>query len=269
MIEAVTLFLTHSCNNRCLVKTSNSELRCRMPKYCQMTSDNTRQMFMEIKLSISQQCWETLHHLGLASAIYDDNGNENIFKSSLDFLHPTRWVPPVVPGEAVISPFESETFCCQLQQDCQRLTEAGGCCKYCCKYLNKVDKQNYLSMSMDQQNKGSYTSNTYIHNTKITSSDIQQEEEKKKHRDFNHPQGCCIALTEMLHVMFCYPEVYTDLKFISICTMPLELLYQKRSIKIHKQMKMVFILILLLIKFVLTKTIFNNGDNIQPMKNIY
>ena len=45
------------------------------------------------------------------------------------------------------------------------MTEAGGCLKYLRKYLSKTDKQNYIRISIDNEKKGSYTSNsTYIHN---------------------------------------------------------------------------------------------------------
>ena len=42
-----------------------------------------------------------------------------------------------------------------------------------------------------------------------------------------NPYGICEALTEILHVMLCYPDVYTDLRFASIYTMPLELCVAK------------------------------------------
>ena len=57
----------------------------------------------------------------------------------------------------------------------------------------------------------------HIYIIKKTSSDIQQESEKKsKKRNEKHTDGRCAALTEMLHIMLRYPEVYTDLIFVSI-----------------------------------------------------
>ena len=80
-------------------------------------------------------------------------------------------------------------MCWSISKNCQLLTEAGGCCKYCCKYLAIIDKQNYINVSTDNENKGSYASNsTYLHNTKITSTDIQQESKKKaQNRNAKHP----------------------------------------------------------------------------------
>ena len=38
-----------------MVKTSTGELRFSMPNYFQMTSDNTKQMFMGITFTVTQQ----------------------------------------------------------------------------------------------------------------------------------------------------------------------------------------------------------------------
>ena len=46
------------------------------------------------------------------------------------------WVPAINAGEAPISPIESRTFCVGRSiKNHQILTAAGGCCKYCCKYI--------------------------------------------------------------------------------------------------------------------------------------
>ena len=160
-----------------MVKTSTDELIFCMPNYFQMTCDNTKEMFMDIPLTVAQKCWERLHKIGLENYVFSDNGNENIFKSSLNIFNPKLWIPDIVPGKAPIYQYESETFCvCQYQQNCQLLTEAGVCCKYFCKYIAKTSRQNYIKILMDNENKGSNESNsTYLHNTKTNSSYIQQE----------------------------------------------------------------------------------------------
>ena len=96
-------------------------------------------------------------------------GERNKFQSSLDYFHPKRWIPAISPGEGFVSPFEKETFAiCQSMQNVQRLDQAGGCCKYACKYLAKIDKQNYITISINNEKKGTFESNsTYLHNTKI------------------------------------------------------------------------------------------------------
>jgi predicted GIY-YIG superfamily endonuclease len=230
LVEDVDTFLTHKCNDRCLVKRSDGGFRCRMPKYIFMTPDNTKQNFVDMPAHITDECWLRLNKIGLANELHNIHGDRNEFKSTLGYFHPKRWVPAIVPGDAPLSPYESETFCiCQSMQNCQRLDQAGGCCKYTCKYLVQVDKQNYVTISMNKDKKGSLeTNSTYLHNTKIASSDLQQEKEKDEKRGVKHPEGRCVALTEMLHVMLQYPEVYTDLAFVSISTLPLELRCYKK-----------------------------------------
>ena len=223
-VNDAALFLPHKCNNRCLVKKQDGSFRCRMPKYFHMSPDCTRPHFIDLPIQISDECWHRLHKIGVANSVFNEKKERNIFKSNIDFFHPKRWIPAVEPGATPMSPFESHTFCiCQSMQNCQRLDQAGGCCKYCCKYLAKIDEQNFIKISMNKEKKGSIaTYSTYLHNTKVSSSGIQQQEEKEAKKDSKHPEGRCIALTEMLHVMLRYPEVYTDLRFVSISTLPLE-----------------------------------------------
>ena len=93
-------------------------------------------------MTVTQQWWEILHKLGLANYVFTEKRNENIVKSSLGIFNTKRWIPAVVPGKAPIYPYESETFYVfQFKQDCQLLTEAGGCCKYCSKYLSETNKK--------------------------------------------------------------------------------------------------------------------------------
>ena len=87
-----------------------------MSNYSHMISDNTKQMFVDIPLTVTQQCLESLHKLGLADSIFNENMNENVFKSSLGIFDPKRWIPAVVHGKAPIFPNKSEKFCVCLYQ---------------------------------------------------------------------------------------------------------------------------------------------------------
>jgi len=61
----------------------------------------------------------------------------------------------------------------------------------------------------------------FLHNTRVSSSKKQEDIDRAK--DDGKMQGRCISHMEMLHVMLKYLEVYTNLDFICIATMPLEL----------------------------------------------
>ena len=64
------------------------------------------------------------------------------------------------------------------------------------------------------------TKGTLLHTTKITSSKIREDMDRKKYDQY--PQGRYISLIEMLYQILKVPEVITDLIFISIPTVPLE-----------------------------------------------
>ena len=55
-VESVITFLTHRFNDRFMVKTSTDKSRYCMPNYFQMNSDNTKQIFMDIPLTLTQKC---------------------------------------------------------------------------------------------------------------------------------------------------------------------------------------------------------------------
>ena len=219
-------FLPHRCNSRCLVKTA-SGFRCRKLDNLKASKDNTKNTFMDLPINYSTSCVERLVQIGVAEPIeVNSEGYQKPFKSNLSFFHPKRHIPPTNnTGDMNISPVEGYTFAvCRSMQNCQRLTHCGGCSKYVCKYIGKIDEQNYVVVGMNGKKSGSLISNAqFLHNTKVTSSKIQEDKDREKRRDSKNPQGRCISLMEMLHVMLKYPEVYTNLRFISISTMPLEL----------------------------------------------
>ena len=98
-------------------------------------------------------------------------------------------------------------------QNVQQLTGAGGCSKYVCKYIAKIDEQNYVIIEVD--GKGRLVSKaTFLHNTKVSSSKNAQDSERQKNA--SKPQGKCMAVLEMLHVMLKYPEIVTNLEFIKL-----------------------------------------------------
>ena len=66
------------------------------------------------------------------------------------------------------------------------------------------------------------TKGTLLYTTKITSSKIREDMDRKKYDQY--PQGRYISHIEMLHQILQVPEVITDLIFISIPTVPLKYL---------------------------------------------
>ena len=63
----------------------------------------------------------------------------------------------------------------------------------------------------------------FLNNTKVITSKINEDKSRKKRGDNPHVQGREISEIDMRHFLIKYPEVFTDLIFISVLTLPLEL----------------------------------------------
>ena len=124
-----------------------------------------------------------------------------------------------------MSPCEGYTFAnCLSMQNIQVLTQGGGVNKYICKYIGKLDEQNYIVVLVDPETNGQLVKKaTFLHNTKVSSTKINEEKSRQNRQNKGrYPEGRSIAIMEQAHVMLLYPEVITNLNFVSIPSMPLE-----------------------------------------------
>ena len=109
-------------------------------------------------------------------------------------------------------------------QNIQWLTTSGGLNKYICKYIGKIDENNYVIIRAHPHDPGRLVCQTiFLHNTKITSSSVNEKKALEKKRGKNHPKGRAINLMEKIQVMLNYPQVYTDMLFESVPTVSLEM----------------------------------------------
>lgn len=215
-------FTRHRCGPRCLVYDASGKLVCRATNH-QISEENTKHSFVPLPSNWSNQCLERLERAGIAELTRNECGNITSFKSHMDYFHPKKFVPAWKYGDPNLSPVDGKTFIvCRSMQNCQRLCGSGGSCKYCCKYITKLDKNNYMSVATNANGDLIRRSN-FMHNTKISSSNYFQEKEREKKRDWKHPQGRCMSINEILHHILKYPEVITDLRFEDIPTVSLEL----------------------------------------------
>ena len=227
IVEDASKILGHHCSPRCLMMVSPGVFRCRKLNNLNVTSDNTKHVFKPLPNDYSLECLERLVKIGLVEPIeVNENGYEAPFKSCHEYFHPKRHIPPTNPtGDINMSPVDGYFFtACRSMQNVQWLTQAGGVNKYVVKYIGKIDEQNYVIVSTDSQKNGKLVSKAYfLHNTKVSTSKINEEKLKDQNRMKHHVQGRAISQNEMLHMMFKYQEVFTDLNFTAIPTIPLEL----------------------------------------------
>ena len=215
------MFLPHRCNDACLVKKADGSMRCRKVNNLKATPDNRSHQFIPLPNDYSVPCLKILEEIGLTEELeIDDDGNVLKFKSTMDFFHPVRHVPPTNPSnDKNISPVEGKIFAVtKSMQNVQQLTGTGGTAKYVCKYIAKIDEQNYVVIEVNGEGQ-LMRKVSFLHNSKVTSSKMAQDKEKDSTKK-NH--GRVITRNEMLHVLLKYPEVITNLIFVKVTTMPLE-----------------------------------------------
>ena len=93
-----------------------------------------------------------------------------------------------------------------------------------CKYIAKLDEQNYVVIKTDNFKNGCLVKKAvFLHNTKVTTTKIHENSEKEVSRDAKLRQGRCISHFEMIHQMLKYPDVKTNMRFVTIQTIPLEM----------------------------------------------
>jgi hypothetical protein len=222
MMKDAERFLPHKCSSRCQACIAPGVFRCRKPNNLQMTTDNTKHVFKPLPNSLSDSCIERLVACGLGYQC----ALTGVFKSHHPFFNPKRHIPPTNPtNDMNMSPVEGRIFSvCRSMLNVQQLTECGGVNKYVNKYITKIDEQNFVIVNVDGQRNGALvTKSQFLHNTKVVSSKINEDKAKENMRGNDHPQGRAISLMEMYHHIFKYPEIYTDLNFVIIPTVPLEL----------------------------------------------
>ena len=223
MLNDAIKFLPHECTSACQAKVvlgGEKKYQCRKLDNLKISKDNTKHTYQALPNDISEDCKERLVQIGLAEeSEVAHNGYKRPFKCSLALFHPNRHIPRTNPtGDLNISPVEGYTFAnCRSMQNIQILTQAGGVNKYVCKYIVKMDEQNYVIVRTDSHKNGKLVKRSaYVHKGEDANSN-------KSERDSHVPQGRIISHMEIIHQLLQYPGVITNLNFVNIQTVPIEL----------------------------------------------
>ena len=96
--------------------------------------------------------FKTLDQIGLIDKLeIDSDGNVKYFNSNLPFFHPKCHIPPTNPTNNLNISLVNRYFFSiwRSMQNLQRLLGSGGCSKDICKYMAKIDEQNYIVVHVD------------------------------------------------------------------------------------------------------------------------
>ena len=96
----------------------------------------------------------------------------------------------------------------------QCLIHSGGINKYICKYVGEIDENDHIIVRAHVHDKGVLISqSTFLNNTKISSSAINEMKALQKSRGKNHSTGQEISHMEIMKMLWNYPQVHKDMTF--------------------------------------------------------
>ena len=108
-------------------------------------------------------------------------------------------------------------------QNSQSIDHTNVLSKYVCKYIGKFDEGNYVVLCQDNHTGQWVLGKSHLHNTKIVRSHINEQKAYKQDRRKNYPIGRDMPRFGIRQIILGHPEVFTNIKFIEISTLPFEL----------------------------------------------
>ena len=150
-------------------------------KYYRKSEEKRKLVLIYLRNNLSKPCIERLEKLVLATIICNECNIIVFSKNNLDYFPSKKKIPPWNYGDDNISPCETRMFTlCRSMQNIQILSGSGGSCKYCCKYVGKIDKHNYCTVFTSTDGSLIRCAD-FLQNTKrVTSDKVKQVEQEKK-----------------------------------------------------------------------------------------
>ncbi len=211
--------LKHICNERCKRRTGVgvNDLKCRVTNNGVENPDPKQHSFKEYDVQYTQTCINILNELGLMR--YDQSTKKY---EVVDELKAIKHFPPAIAAEGNISACNGRLFAACLSNDNLKFVTSYLASRYLTKYVATIDKNNRIYFSSNPTDASEIKAKMeFLHNTKITSSEINERTKYDLSRNKTKPQGRAISLMEIIGILLGYPQVYTDLKFIHVPTIPL------------------------------------------------
>ncbi len=211
--------LKHICNDRCKrrIGVKEHDLKCRVTHNGLENPTPSQHYFKTYDVQYNQTCINILTELGLMSY------NSNLKKYDIiEDLKAIKHFPPAKASEGNISACNGRLFAACLSNNNLKYVTNYLASRYLTKYVASVDKNNRVYFSSNPRDATEIKAKMeFLHNTKITSSEMYERKKHEMSRDKTKPQGRAISLMESTATLLGYPQVYTDLKFIEIPTIPL------------------------------------------------
>ena len=215
------MMLKHSHTQRCLRKTGPKpeDVACRVPNNFMLNPSPGSFSMIDLNPARTEMSLEILVRLGLVQL---DRSKPNGYKATVEALDAKRLIPPAVAGEGIISPVNGRLFAaCRSSQNLQVCTTYSTS-RYVAKYVAKMDENNRIVLHVDGKDPELYRlDDIFLHNTKITSSAINEKLAAASERSKNHPTGRAMSSMEMMQLILGNPQVYHSMEYKQVSTMAL------------------------------------------------
>ena len=213
--------LVHICSSRCKrrVGTKDGEVVCRTTDNERESPDPRVHATRTINVDHSNAAVKVLAEVGLF--VLDEA--TQTFRPVVDVLTATKHYPPAHNSEGIISACNGRLFTLTRSNDNLKYVTGYLMSRYLARYLALVDENNRIYIgSMSRERNVVNLEKVVLHNTKITSSAIQEAKRDAARHDKKNPTGRAVSHMEMLCVLLGYDQVYTNFQFVHIPTVPLE-----------------------------------------------
>ena len=237
IVDKARRYLSHHCGPRCLIRIGPGDgpenFRCKKIHPVRDSPNPTEHQFIQMKFPYSPGCIDALEKCGLAEVIAE---HEIEFKHA--YFCSTRHMPPCNQNATCnMSPVLTELFILFLSMvNVQAIGQASGIAKYILKYVAKFDQSNRVAASANTRTGALKIGSQFLHNTKITTSAINEDKAHKKQRNKHHFSYRDIPMMEIYQLMIHLSEVTTNLVFIQISTRSFEL-RSRSKIKLNSKGK--------------------------------
>ena len=229
IVDRADVILRHNCDERCKVRVGEGEgpenFRCRKMNSVKDSPDPTCHNYIQFNHKYQESTLEVLEEIGIYEPPPDGSDAKTRGTFSHAFFDPARHIAPCNwNADCNMSPVIPDFFVAlKSMQNAQALDHTNGVAKYVCKYIGKFDEGNYVVLCQDIHTGKWVLGKTHLHNTKIVTSKFNEDKAFEKERNKNHPKGRDMPYFEIRQIIMGDAEVFTNLTFISLSTLPFEL----------------------------------------------
>ena len=221
MKDQARKILPHVCSHRCKRRTGVGwdDETCRKPDTRKISKDLTKFCEVNVDVSHDANAINILSRLGMCNSTSVSGG---VFEPLEEFLESKRIHATARHGEGLITTTVGRLFAATRSSMNIQICTSFGTSRYIVKYIIKIDEHNYIAFHMKEGSKNVVKAEqVYLANTKVTSSAINENKKLERSRHKSRIRGRAVSATEMMQIILGYPQIYTNVKFIRVPTLPL------------------------------------------------